>query len=78
MIQGYPEQSSAFPGDVVTFRVATDAPEFRIEFFRQGATFEDTGVKTTWWVGKPGEDHEGDQDFGLPATRRDGKAVAGW
>ncbi|KWK76864.1 N,N-dimethylformamidase beta subunit family domain-containing protein [Burkholderia ubonensis] len=78
MIQGYPDDASAFPGDTITFHVATDAPQFRIEFFRQGATLADTGVKTDWLAGSPGEDHEGDQDFGTVATRRDGKQVTGW
>ena len=78
MIQGYSDNTSAYPGDTITFHVATDAPEFRIEFYRQGATLTNTGVMTGWLIGKSGEDHEGDQDFGEPATRRDGKAVAGW
>jgi hypothetical protein len=78
MIQGYPDNASAFPGDTITFRVATDAPEFRIEFFRQGPTLQDTGVKTDWLAGQPGDPHEPDADFGEANTRRDGKAVAGW
>jgi hypothetical protein len=78
MIQGYPDDASAFPGETITFHVATDAPQFRIEFYRQGPTLQDTGVKTDWLTAHPGDDHEADQDFGAPATRRDGKAVDGW
>lgn len=34
MIEGYPDDASGFPGDKITFHVATDAPQFRIEFYR--------------------------------------------
>lgn len=78
MIQGYPDDSSGFPGDTVTFHIATDAPQFRIEFFRQGATLQDTAIKTDWLSGSLGVDHEADQDFGQPVARRDGQAVDGW
>lgn len=78
MIEGYPDDASVFPGDTITFHVATDAPQFRIEFFRQGTTLQDTGIKTDWQPASAGEAHEADQDFGEPATRRDGKAVDGW
>lgn len=31
MIQGFPFQSSVFPGDTLTFCVGTDAPQFRVD-----------------------------------------------
>ena len=37
MIQGYPDQPSIFPGETLTFHVSTDAPQFRVEFYRHGA-----------------------------------------
>ncbi len=40
MIQGYSDNSSAFPGDTITFHISTDAPQFRIDFYRQGATLD--------------------------------------
>ena len=78
MIDGYPDQVSAFPGETITFHVATDAPQFRIDFYRQGAALETTGISTAWFAGAPGELHEADQDWGEAATRRDGKVVDGW
>src|SRR5579871_2005260 len=77
-IQGYPEEASGFPGDTITFRVATDAPQFRIDFYRQGVTLQSTGVSTPWLPGRPGDLHEPDQDWAEDATRRDGTAVTGW
>jgi hypothetical protein len=38
MIKGYPDQVSLDPGDILSLRVSTDAPEFRVEFYRQGAS----------------------------------------
>jgi hypothetical protein len=31
MIQGYPDEASGLPDDIITFRVATEAPQFRID-----------------------------------------------
>lgn len=39
-IQGYAYQLSVRAGDVAELCVSTDAPFFRVEFFRQGATLE--------------------------------------
>ena len=38
MIQGYPAQPSVIPGETLTFHVSTDAPQFRVDFYRQGQT----------------------------------------
>jgi hypothetical protein len=78
VIQGYPDNVSAFPRDTINFHVATDAPQFCIAFYRQGQTLIDTGVVTAWFIGAPGENHDAGQDFGEDATREDGQAVAGW
>jgi hypothetical protein len=77
MIQGYPDNSSALPGDTITFHVSTDAPQFRIDFYRQGATL-DFQLSTDWMAGVFADDHDPDQDWGIAATRRDGKQVEGW
>src|SRR5580765_1971927 len=60
MIEGYPDDASGFPGDQITFHVATNAPQFNIEFYRQGVVLQDTGVKTDWLVGYPGDQNEPD------------------
>ncbi|APR76146.1 Hypothetical protein A7982_01493 [Minicystis rosea] len=51
MILGYPSVPSVPSGDTLFFHVSTDAPEFRIEIHRQGASLERMGVST--WI--PGE-----------------------
>jgi hypothetical protein len=77
MIQGYPDTPSVFPGDTIQFRVSTDAPQFRIDFYRQGASL-DSQLSTGWLPGAFADDHDPDQDWGVAAVRRDGKAVAAW
>ena len=38
MIQGYSDQQSVIPGETLTLHVSTDAPQFRVDFYRQGQT----------------------------------------
>ncbi len=38
MIRGYPDVPSLRPGETLVLHVSTDAPSFRVEFWRQGAT----------------------------------------
>jgi len=65
MIQGYPDHSSAFPGDTITFRVSCpDAPQFRIDFYRQGATF-DFVTSSSWFSGQPADDRSNGEDWSL-------------
>jgi hypothetical protein len=78
MIRGYADDTSAFPGQTITFHVAADSPrQFRIDFYRQGATLE-FKLSSDWMNAPAGDDHEPDQDWGVDATRSDGKFVAGW
>lgn len=78
MIRGYSDDTSAFPGETITFHVAADRPQqFRIDFYRQGATLE-FKLSSDWMHAPAGDDHEPDQEWGADATRRDGKFVAGW
>jgi hypothetical protein len=48
MILGYPSAPSVSPGETLFFHVSTDAPEFRIEVYRQGATL--SFVAATDWI----------------------------
>jgi hypothetical protein len=57
--------------------VSTDAPQFRIDFYRQGATLE-FKLSTNWMQGVFADDHDRNQDWGITARRSDGKVVAGW
>jgi len=78
MIRGYSDDTSAFPGQTITFHVAADQPrQFRIDFYRQGTTLE-FKLSSDWMNAPAGDDHEPDQDWGVDATRGDGKVVAGW
>jgi hypothetical protein len=40
MIQGFPANASIYPGETITLYVSTDAPKFRIGFYRQGVTLQ--------------------------------------
>src|SRR2546423_14637381 len=41
MILGYPDRPSVLPGGTpLTLHVSTDAPQFRVDFYRQGRTLE--------------------------------------
>jgi hypothetical protein len=61
MILGFPGSPSVFPGETILFHVSTDAPEFRIELYRQGATLTRQGC-SGWFPGTrspllpPGDD----------------------
>jgi hypothetical protein len=52
MIRGYVEQPSPCPGGSLTLRVSTDAPQFRVEFYRCGDGLARCGG--SGWL--PGED----------------------
>ena len=70
MINGYPDQTSVFPGSTITFHVSTDAPQFRIEIYRQG---EDLALLlvSDWLAGVNAPDHDADEDWGVDSTRND-------
>ena len=56
MIEGYADESSVWPGDIITFRVPSpDSLQFRIDFYRQGVTL-DFQLSTEWFpaVDAPG------------------------
>jgi len=64
MIQGFPFRPSVFPGDTLTLHVSTDAPQFRVDIYRQGATLK--RVLCSCWFDSRGIDfpeHATDQDW---------------
>lgn len=77
MIQGYPDYPSVFPGETIHLHVSTDAPQFRIDIYRQGVIL-DYLASTNNLAGFFAEDHDHDQDWGIDAVRRDGTLVAAW
>jgi len=64
MIQGFPSQSSVLPSGTVTLHASTDAPQFRVEMYRQGASLK--RVLSSCWFDAPGINipcHGADQDW---------------
>jgi hypothetical protein len=73
MIQGFPLQSTIFPGDTLTLHVSTDAPQFRVDLYRQGSSLE--LMFSSDWFAAPGinfPDHEADADWTQDQTEADG------
>ena len=77
MIRGFPRQPSPVSGGEVVLHVATDAPEFRVEFWRCGASLERQGV-SGWQPGASAPAHMPHQDWAVPGTDPWGRALAPW
>ncbi|GAA5068158.1 hypothetical protein HNP84_008323 [Thermocatellispora tengchongensis] len=77
MIRGYAEQPSPRAGGQVTLRVATDAPEFRVELYRCGDGLVPCD-KTPWLPGVYAPQHLPFHDWGRPGTGLRGEALAPW
>jgi hypothetical protein len=77
MIFAYPAQPSLNPGDTLVLHVSTDAPQFRVGFYRQGkrlAFKHDSG----WLTGHELPVHLPYQDWGLDDTGLCGERLPGW
>jgi hypothetical protein len=55
MTTGYPGAPSIFPGETLFFHVSTDAPQIRIELYRQGAKLE-LQARSPWLPGSRSPD----------------------
>lgn len=77
VIRGYVEQPSPRPGEDLVLRVSTDAPQFRVEFYRCGVRMEQVG-RTGWLPGEHAPLHLPNQDWGLPGTGFHGEDLAPW
>jgi hypothetical protein len=77
MIYGYPDQPTVSVGGHLTLRVSTDAPEFRVDFYRwgDGAMFQG---RSPWWRGRNVPAHLPYQDWGRPGTGLRGAELPGW
>ena len=84
MTTGYPGTPSIFPGETLFFHVSTDAPQLRIELYRQGVTLE-LVARGPWFPGRrspdlpPWEDWSvsvAAQPFPIPADTRPGVYIA--
>lgn len=70
MIRAYPHDPSVRPGEALTLCVSTDAPAFRVAFFRQGAELEPMGsLGREELVGADVPDGPAQEDWGWPPHR---------
>src|SRR5438270_13681338 len=68
MIQGYPDRPSVLPGGALTLHVSTDAPQFRVDFYRQGQTLVFMGnLGGEWMAGQNVPQGRPNQDWGWPS-----------
>ena len=77
VIRGYVEQPSPRPGEAFTLRVATDAPQFRVEFYRYGAELTLCGG-TGPLAGRDAPLHLPFQDWGQPGIDLYGHELPAW
>jgi hypothetical protein len=66
MIHGYPEEPSVAPGETLVLHVSTDAPQFRVDLFRQGQTLA-LSQRSEWLDGRDVAPHQPSHDWGWPA-----------
>lgn len=77
MIRGYAEQPSPHAGSRLALRVSTDAPRFRVEFYRCGTELVPHG-SSPWLSGTDAPAHLPFQDWGEPGTGLRGESTAAW
>lgn len=77
MIRGYAEQPSPRAGGTLVLRVATGAPEFRVEFHRYGSALRPAGG-SDWLPGADAPPHLPFQDWGSPGTGLRDEPLPGW
>ncbi len=77
MIRGYSRQPSPRSGGEVVLHVATDAPQFRVEFFRCSAGMHHCGT-SAWQPGRDAPAHLPYSDWGRRNRGRSGEDLAPW
>ncbi len=77
MIQGFPDNASVFPGDTINFYISTDAPQFKIELYRQGVNLELVSTIAAQ-AGVFVPDHDFDKDWRVTAMQNNGMQAPGW
>ena len=77
MIRGYVEQPSPCAGERLRLRVATDAPQFRVDFYRWGAALTGHG-RSEWLPGRDAPLHLPFSDWGEPGVGLDGEPLEAW
>jgi hypothetical protein len=77
VIRGYVEHPSPRPGDRWTLRVSTDAPLWRVQFYRCGAELVACGG-AGWFPSVDAPPHLPGQDWGRPGTGLAGEHLEPW
>jgi hypothetical protein len=77
VIHGYPQDPTVTAGDTLVLRVATDAPRFRVDFYRQGEALE-LAARTEWLAGHRRPLHLPYQDWGVDNTGLQGERLTAW
>jgi hypothetical protein len=77
VIDGFADQPSVCPGDQLVLRVSTDAPAFRVEFYRCGADLAPLG-HTDWLDGAWAPPHLPYHDWGRPNEGLRGEELPAW
>lgn len=77
MIRGYVEQPSPRPGGRLTLRVVTDAPRFRVEFYRNAANLVPR-ERSAWFAGQAAPQHLPFQDWGRRGAGLHGEVLDPW
>jgi hypothetical protein len=76
-IQGYPAQPGVLPGETLVLHVSTDAPRFRVDFYRQGRAL--TFLSSSGWLpGRYCPPHLPFQDWGEDDVGLNGEHLPGW
>ena len=77
MIRGYAEQPSPRAGEHVVLRVATDAPQFRVEIYRAGTELV-LHHRSPWLPGEDAPSHLPFEDWGKPGVTFAGSRTPPW
>ena len=77
MIRGYPRQPSPRPGEDLVLHVSTDAPQWRVEFYRYAGDLVPCGA-SGWFDGVDAPPHLPFSDWGEPGVGLAGEPLAPW
>jgi N,N-dimethylformamidase beta subunit-like protein len=79
MIHAYPEHPSILPGRILVLRVSTDAPQFRVDFYRVGVGLLPLGdLGYGWLPGNGCSIHGPDEDWGVDSEDANGHRIPAW
>src|SRR5437764_5707564 len=77
MISGYVEQPSPRVGGAVRLHASTDAPSFRVDFYRWGSRLTQM-ASSAWLSGQQAPTHLPYQDWGHDGRGLNSESLAAW